>query len=54
MLNKLTKNPNARRNKLTNNHVSLRRREHEVNISRQGLHKTTHGKFQVDLSGLPR
>ena len=35
MLNKLTKNPNARRNKLTNNHVSLRRREHEVNISRQ-------------------
>ena len=54
VLNKLTKNPNARRNKLTNNHVSLRRREHEVNISRQGLHKTTHGKFQVDLSGLPR
>ena len=55
-------NPNARQNKLTNNHVSLRPREHvETGFekSRKGVFtrdhaKTTHGKFQVDLSGLLR
>ena len=58
----LTKNPNAQQNKLTNNHVSLRPREHvETGFekSRKGVFtrdhaKTTHGKFQVDLSGLLR
>ena len=54
----LTKNPNARQNKLTNNHVSLRPHEH-IKTGLKGVFtrdhaKTMHGKFQVDLSGLLR
>ena len=49
-------NPNARQNKLTNNHVSLRPHEH-IKSGLKGVFtrdhtKTMHGKFQVDLSGL--
>ena len=51
-------NPNARQNKLTSNHVSLRPREH-IKTGLKGVFtrdhaKTMYGKFQVDLSGLLR